>query len=437
MSGIGHRAASNVFAPFLRERIDQMPLTEITGMTFGPYAVARLDGKTVMTPNASPGDLVEIEIASDRREYAIGRIGRIVRAGADRRVAPCPYLPRCGGCDWQQIEYAAQVRLKSKLIAAEFDRALGVRLNPEGLVEPAPEEFGYRARIRLQTRSGGRIGFHELGGHSLVEIDRCLVAAPELAIPATIRDLARRCAEIEIAVGISGKVLVAHMAKAPRRDDIVNARKLVDSGEIAGIVVRGSGRREVIGDARVAIEAESGCTIEAEADLFSQVNRAQNRKLVAAVMDMVGVAPGRRVLDLFCGTGNFSLPAARRGADVTGADADVATIEAARRNAARMELNEARFVAMSAANAAAFFVRAGYRPELVILDPPRTGAAELMEPIGRMAPREVIYVSCDPPTLVRDLRILVGCGYRVDFVRAFDFFPNTHHVEVAVRSLLT
>jgi len=407
-------------------------------MTFGPYAVGRLEGKTVMAPNAAPGDLIEMEIASERRDYAIGRVARIVREGADRRVAPCPYLPRCGGCDWQHIAYAAQVRLKGELIAAEFHRALGVELDPAGLIEPAPAEFGYRARIRLKVGDNGRLGFHELGGNSLVEIDRCLVAAPDLRMPTELaRELGRRCAEIEVAAGERGEVLVAYMAKAPQPADTACARRLVAAGGIAGIVLRGGGAREVIGDAWVSIEAEPGCVIEADADLFSQVNRAQNLKLVAAVMEMAGVAPERRVLDLFCGAGNFSLPAARRGAQVTGADADAPAIEAARRNASRMGLRDTRFIAMRAAETASFFARARYRPESVIIDPPRTGAAGLMEPIARLRPREVVYVSCDPPTLMRDLRILMKHGYRPERVRAFDFFPNTHHAEVAVRSLLT
>jgi 23S rRNA (uracil1939-C5)-methyltransferase len=415
-----------------------MPVMEVTGMTFGPYAVGRLDGKTAMVPNAAPGDVIEMEIASERHDYSIGRVGTIVRPGADRRDAPCPYLPRCGGCDWQQIGYAAQVRLKGELIAAEFQRALGVRLDPAGLVEPAPTEFGYRARIRLKVGVGGRLGFHELGGNSLVEIDRCLVAAPELRIPTGLaRELGPRCVEIEIAVGVRGEALVAHMAKAPRAADIASARHLVDRGAVAGIVMRGGGVREAIGDARVSIEAEPGCAIEADADLFSQVNRAQNLKLVAAVMEMAAIGPGRRVFDLFCGTGNFSLPAARRGGQVTGVDADAPAIDAARSNAARMGLRDAQFIAMRAAETANFLARARYRPELAIIDPPRTGAVELMEPIARLRPPELIYVSCDPPTLMRDLRTLVKRGYRVERVRVLDFFPNTHHVEVAVRSLLT
>jgi 23S rRNA (uracil1939-C5)-methyltransferase len=137
-----------------------------------------------------------------------------------------------------------------------------------------------------------------------------------------------------------------------------------------------------------------------------------------------------RVLDLFCGAGNFSLPAARRGAAVMGVDAEALAVAAAARNAARLDLERAEFAAMEAAELARFLLRARYRPEVVIMDPPRSGARELVEPLLRMRAARVIYVSCDVATLARDLRALCAGGYQIAAVRAFDFFPNTHHVEV-------
>ena len=125
-----------------------MATVEISAMTLGPYGVGHLDGRVVMIPNAVPGDLVKIAIESTRRGYAVGRIEEIVRAGGDRRVPPCPFLPRCGGCDWQQLSYPGQLAVKARLIVSEFSRVLGAELSADGLIEPASEEFGYRARAR-------------------------------------------------------------------------------------------------------------------------------------------------------------------------------------------------------------------------------------------------------------------------------------------------
>ena len=207
--------------------------------------------------------------------------------------------------------------------------------------------------------------------------------------------------------------------------------------EIAGIVMRGGRGREAIGDPAIAIELEPGLEITVDADLFSQVNHVQNRRLIAFVMEAAGAREGVRILDLFCGAGNFSLPAARRGAEVTGVDSEPPAVAAAAANAKRLGFERARFSAMKAAETAAFLIRARYRPATVILDPPRAGAPNLIDPIARLGARAVIYVSCNLTTLARDLRALETRGYRLKNLRAFDFFPNTHHVELVAHAVLT
>ena len=408
-------------------------------MTFGPFGVGRRDGKAVMVPGAVAGDRLDVELVSDRRDYAVAKIREIVRASADRRVAPCPYLPRCGGCDWQHIDYAAQVRFKGEVVARELDLALGVAIDPIGLVEPAPAEFGYRSRIRLKVGAKSMLGFYSAGSNTIVEIDSCMVAEPGIRMPLHLaRSLGKRVEEIEVVREGAREVQVAHLNKPATEEDLRRVRHVLESDrEIAGVVLRSGAHRATVGDAAVAIELEDGLSIEADADLFSQVNRAQNRKLVASVMEMAAIHDSPAVLDLFCGAGNFSLPAARRGARVTGVDADAGAIAAAARNAARLKFHDAQFVAMKASATADFLHRARYRPEVIILDPPRTGAPDLMEPIIKLRAPGVIYVACDVTTLARDLRVLAAAGYKIRRVRGFDFFPNTHHVEIAVHALLT
>ncbi|HXN84854.1 MAG TPA: methyltransferase domain-containing protein, partial [Candidatus Binataceae bacterium] len=187
----------------------------------------------------------------------------------------------------------------------------------------------------------------------------------------------------------------------------------------------------------ISISVEAGLDLIVDADLFSQVNHAQNRKLVATVMEMAAVERGDQLLDIFCGAGNLSLPAARRGARVTGIDSDELAIDAATRNAARLGFAETKFTAGKATDTVNFLIRSRYRPQVVILDPPRTGAADLMEAIAKLRPRSIVYVSCDIATLARDLEILLASSYRSNRVRAFDFFPNTHHAEIVAHLLLT
>ncbi len=421
------------------EQNQSMPEIEITAMSAGPYGIGHLDGQAVMVPGTSPGDLVRVTIVKRHHDYVLARLDDVLRASSDRRMPPCTYLPRCGGCGWQQIAYSAQVRIKGELIATEIGRALGIEIDSRGLVEAAPAEFGYRSRIRLQAGPDGGLGFHQLGTNEIVEIDRCIVAADGMRIPRALASaLGRRCSEIEVVRTAGREVLIAHLRRAPGHDDIERARRvLADDPQLAGIVLRNGRTREVLGDAVVAVELEPGLVLQADADVFTQVNHAQNRKLVALVMEWSAVGDGTRVLDLFCGAGNFSIPAARRGAQLLGVDADALSIEAATRNAQRLALDAARFVAMKAAEIAQFLHRAGYHPELAILDPPRTGARDLMEPIAKLRPPRVLYVSCDIATLARDLRTLASFGYQLERLKGLDFFPNTHHAEIVASMVLT
>lgn len=407
-----------------------MAQVEITAMTFGPFGVGRLDGKAVMVPHTAPGDLLEVTVVQQRAGYLVARAERVLNPGAARRTPPCPYLPRCGGCDWQQIAYPEQTRFKAEVIAATLNHALGLELNPATLIEPAPVEFGYRARIRFKTGGGGRLGFYEAGSRRLVEVEHCLVAAAGIRMPREFA-AAIECEEIEVVADRGREVLVAHLARPPGASVLSRARRLVERDpRIAGAVLRAGRAREVVGEVSIAVALEPGLELEVEADLFSQVNRAQNLKLVAAVMEMAQASADARVLDLFCGAGNFSLPAARRGATVMGVDAEALAVAAAARNAARLGLKRAEFAAMEAAELARFLLRARYRPDVVIMDPPRSGARELIGPLVRIRAARVIYVSCDVATLARDLEALRSGGYRLAAVRAFDFFPNTHHAEV-------
>ncbi len=409
-------------------------------MTFGPYGVGRVDGRSVMVPHSVPGDLLDVTIQSEHRGYAIGRIARVVAPGAGRRPPPCAFLPRCGGCDWQHIEYHEQVRLKAQTVVHEFRHALGVDLDAATLVEPAPSEFEYRSRVRLKVGRRGAIGLYESASNRMVEIDHCLVADCRLESAARLaRVLSRDLQEIEVVRQSEARqVLVAYLKEPAVGEQVRGVRRFLESDpSTAGVVLRAGESRTVVGDAEVAIEIEPGVALRSDADLFIQVNRPQNQKLVRAALEMAVPEPQCSMLDLFCGAGNFSIPAARRGAQVTGVDAEAAAVAAAERNAQRLGLAGTRFVAMDARELVAFLHRARSRPEIVLLDPPRAGAAELMESIMRLRPARVVYVSCDVATLARDLRMLCAEKYRINRVRAFDFFPNTHHVEIVAGAVLT
>ena len=416
-----------------------MPELEITAMTFGPYGIGRLGGKAVMVPNCAPGDVLEVEIESERRDYMLAKPVAVIRAGPDRRTPPCPFLPRCGGCDWQQIAYPAQVRLKGEIIAEELGRALGVTLDAAGLVEPAPAEFGYRSRIRLKAGPGGTLGFRELGSNRIVKIDRCMVAAEGIRLPQRLAAaLGRNLDEIEVARDRAREVLIAHLARAPGAAEIERARAVMEADrEIAGIVMRGGRGREAIGDPAIAIELEARTRnhgrcrsvqpgesrSEPPPDRFRDGSRGRAR----------GRANSRSVLR------RRELQSARRAPRRR---SDGRRLGAAGRRHGRRERE-----------AAGLLLRALLRDEgggdCGVPDPralsardgdsrsPHAGALNLIDPIARLGARSVIYVSCNLTTLARDLRALETRGYRLETPRVFDLFPNTHHVELVAHAVLT
>ena len=272
-----------------------------------------------------------------------------------------------------------------------------------------------------------------MGSNRFVAVDRCLLGGEDLSFDPARRlasVLAHRCDEIEIVKAGQRQALVAYLRGRVQAADIEGAQTVAADETVAGIIVRGGRDRVAIGEPSVTIELEPGLQLTAAADAFSQVNQQFNRELVVAVIEQAAIESGTAVLDLFCGAGNFSLPMAKRGGQVLGVDADPIAIGAAQRNAEDLALSGARFVAMEAQEMAPFLLRARYRPRTVILDPPRSGALELMKMIVRLEAARVLYVSCDVPTLARDLRVLMDDGYAVSSVKAFDFFPNTHHCEV-------
>lgn len=420
------------------ERGDMLLVTT-ERMAYGPHAVARAAGKVLFVRGAAPGEELEVVITEERRSYAYADTLKVVRPSADRRVPPCPYLPDCGGCPWQHLDYAAQLAAKREIVADHLRRigGLGAAVSP---VIPSPHEYGYRRRLKLRVE-GGEVGFYAAASHWLVPVEHCLLAEPEVdrAIPAA-RDLARRLATRVRRVGIVGSAgddsRVAIVAEAEGRwqpDDEERCLDwLADHPAVRGLSLNGRSWQRGWGDPRVTVEPEPGLLLSASARSFTQVNPEANQALVAAVVGLAEPAPGLRVLELHAGAGNFSIPLARRGARVLAVEADRGAAEDARRNGAALLDSPHTVRSGRAERVVGQLIREKARFDVVLLDPPRSGAAELVGRILELEPPAIVYVSCDPATLARDLRTLAG-RYRVDAVQPIDMFPHGYHVETVVR----
>jgi len=429
-----------VSAPEIDDRV-QVTTHE---MAYGPHAVARLDGKVLFVRGAAPDELVEVRIRESRDRFAFADVVAVLRPSPARRPTPCPYLPRCGGCPWQHLDYAAQLAAKSAVVREQLRRIARLEAAPIDAVLPSPRQLGYRRRIKLRV-DGGAVGLLAAASHSVVPIDHCLLAEPSVnaAIPAAaalVSALTSQLRRIELnaIAAQSARVVVAAEVEGPfaEADAARIETWLAEFPNVSGMALRGRGWRRSWGAIRTKLEGEDGPELTVRAPGFTQVNPLGNRALVATVVTAVDPRPGLRVLDLYAGAGNFSLPLRRRGAVVTSVEEDREAAADARSSAAGESGPSMRVIAERAERVVARLADGAEQFDAVVLDPPRAGAAGCMPALLRLRPQRIVYVSCDPATLARDLRAL-SPAYRVERVQPIDLFPHTYHIETVVSLRLT
>jgi len=419
-----------------------VPLT-ITALSYGPHGVGRLDGKAVFVRGVVPGEDVDVVVREDHGTYAFADLIAVRQAAAARRTPPCPYLPRCGGCPWQHLDYAAQLRAKEQNVRDALVRIGAFPNPPVRPILPSPAEFGYRGRLTLRV-AGRRVGFYAAATHDLVPIDACLLASDVVgrAVSAAA-DLVGRVGSavrrIEIVSGEADDrtVLVGEVegACAPGDRERVDSW-LAEQPAVAGVVFHGRRWRQAWGTVTLVLRPEADLTVRARAGAFTQVNPAGNRLLVQTLLDLGGFVPGEQVLDLYAGVGNLGLPVARRTGAAVLVERDGMGAADARANAAALGLAGCEVRTEAAHRAVAALRRTGQRFDAVVLDPPRGGAAEVLDDLLGLAPARVLYVSCNPASLARDLRRL-RTRYVIEAVQPVDLFPHTYHVEAIARAVLT
>jgi len=409
-------------------------------LTFGPDALAHAGRQVVFLPYAAPGDQVTAAVVEEHPGYLRARVESVDVPGPDRVLPGCAAFPICGGCQWQHVAPAAQRDAKAAIVAEQLARIGRVRDVIVAPTLPSPADWRSRTRITLAA-DGRRLGFHRARSHTLVEIDDCPIADAALIHPlpavrhwaTTVRMALER---VTLAVAPGGVALAATAAGAPGAADVAATEQLLaGTPEVRGAVLLGRGTRVAVGDPGVRVPLESGLDLEVPVDAFTQVNPGANALLVATVARLLGDVAGRRILDLYCGAGNFALPLARRGAVVLGIERAPEAVAAGAANAARLGLGTATFRAATVARALAD-VAAG-SVDAVVLDPPRAGAADVVNQIAALGAPRIVYVSCDPATLARDVRSLGARGYRLGTVQPIDLFPQTYHVETVAELRLT
>lgn len=401
-------------------------------------------GKRVFVPLAAPGDQVEVEIVERRPRYERGRILRVLEPGPERVAPVCPHAEDCGGCQLQHLSIEGQLRAKERVFYDALERLGRIGRDAIGAahpVLPSPRPFRYRIRARLRA-SGACLGYLRRQSHELVPIQTCHLLVSELEdLVSAVRERLRErpipwLAAVEFCVGEDGNGAVAlEPGPAAPPDWAGGVESWLEIPGLVGVVVltvRKGEPAEILGDPLLSRSAPLApdSTLLFRPDVFAQANAAANEHLVRAAVEELDPRPGMEVLELFAGTGNFSLAVAARGARVMAIEGDPIASALARQAVAASPWGERiRVMRADARRAVDRLGREGRRYDSVLLDPPRTGAREVLEGIVRLGPSRIVYVSCDPATLARDLRILVDSGYRVVSTRPIDMFPQTYHVE--------
>lgn len=387
-------------------------------LAYGGEAIARHQGMTVFVREAAAGERLRVRITEVKKSFARARVEEILVASPDRREPPCPYAGDCGGCQLQHLTYTAQLRAKAEFVADALRRIGHLNWQPPIEIRAAAE-FGYRLRAGLKAQSDGghlKLGFYKTGSHEVCDVSACPLLLPPLnavlpSLRTALESKPPRQAvplEIELAAGDNGVALAA------------SGNHLVALEGTQGAAVLTEARRQV-GDFAYRFSPAG----------FFQVNALLLDEFVAAA---IADAEGEQAIDCFAGVGLFTLPLARRFRQVIGVEASREAVAFARRNALENGVTNATFYRQRVdlwLKQRAGNKKAG-RADFILLDPPRSGARDAVEPLLQLAPARLTYVSCEPTTLARDLRAFAEGGYQPTRIVAFDLFPQTYHVETIV-----
>lgn len=407
---------------------------QIEKLAFGGAGVGRIEGKAVFVRGGLPGEVLNISIIKEKERYAEAKIEDIVVPAPERTEPPCPVFEKCGGCQWQHLNYLAQLKAKEVILRETLERIGGLKHIEIEPIVPSLKQYGYRSRVTLSAwyqKGICNIGYHEEGSRNKIRIDACPIALKP------IEEAIFRLSQSLSSMNAPGSSLEKiHIASDDKKayitlvPPLAGGRKKLNSLRDHMMKFVESDNVGIWGDTEPEFEFTLlGLNFYSAASIFIQANREMHQRLVETLLDWSGLGGDEKVLDLYSGIGNFSLHLAKRCKAVVGVDVSAKAVNLAKKNAEANSISNAAFDASPAELFVGESVKRGERFDLIVLDPPREGAKEILRELAGLFPRRIIYVSCDPPTLARDLRTLAGLGYITAKIRPFDMFPQTYHIE--------
>jgi len=394
---------------------------QLTAESYGGDCIARMpDGRALFVPFGISGEKVRVEITEEKKNYCRGKIVKVVEPSPARMVPRCPHFAECGGCHYQHLDYASQLALKQRIVLQQLERIGKLVSPPVAPIVPAPAEWNYRNTVQFSLSDIGKMSYQKANSNSLVEIRECHLPLspinqlwPQLEIDpqAGVERVSIRCGENDdLMLGLEGT-----SPAAPEFE--------VDF-PLSVVYIHPDGTVLLSGEDYSMFNILNK-SFRVSADAFFQVNTAMAEKMVSHVMTLLGDRQFEHVVDAYCGAGLFSAFLAPRCKQLTG----IELAESACNDYAA-NLEEFDHVSLYMGKVEHVLPVLEIKPDLVLLDPPRAGLdPKALEGLLKAAPQEIIYISCDPATLARDLQRLTAEGYALKNVTPFDLFPQTFHVE--------
>jgi 23S rRNA (uracil1939-C5)-methyltransferase len=426
-----------------RNRLPQEPVeVTIESLDHEGRGIAHIDGKTLFVDGALPGETVNARYTQKRRRFDQSRTVEVLKASDKRIEAKCPHFGVCGGCSLQHMSHDAQVELKQNVLLELFEH-VGKLEVPEVLPPLTDAQWQYRRKARLGARYVEKkeklmVGFRERYGRYLADMSRCEVLHESVgerieALQVLIRSLNayKQIAQIEVAVGDNATALVFRNLEELVEDDRRKLRQFADDNDVQ-VWLQPGGPDTVAPLWPDQIELyyelpEYAVRMDFLPTDFTQVNAGINRKMIPYAIELLELQPEHKLLDLFCGLGNFSLPLARQVSHVTGVEGDEGLVERAHQNAEKNGVTNVDFMVADLFKGVPSGIDSIDR---LLLDPPRSGALEIVSEIEKLSPQRIVYVSCNPSTLARDAGVLVNDkGYKLLKAGIMDMFPHTAHAE--------
>ncbi len=437
---------------------NQVYTAEILGYSSEGLGIARIGGQVVFVHDAIAGEVCDVLVMKVLKKAAFGKVVAWKAVSPHRREPDCPYYRQCGGCTFRHMDYTEELRAKGQRVQDALTRLGGSGVTVEEVLGAA-EPLHYRNKSQYPVSADGKVGFYRARTHQVTDLSACLIQKPQA--DATASALRRYMAEHHVP-GYdekTGKGLVRHLYvrtnrmgqslicvvvngdKLPREDVLVSAmRQAVRSA--VGVVLNVNTRRGnvILGDRYRTLWGQDtltdtlcGHTFRLSIPSFYQVNRTQAEALYNKAAEYAGLTGAETLLDLYCGTGTIGLSMASCAKKLIGAEIIPSAVENARKNAAHNHVTNAEFLCGDAKDAARILYERGERPDVIVIDPPRKGCdAAVITTIAAMRPTRVVYVSCDPATLARDLKQFTAEDYNIEAVTPVDMFPGTAHVETVV-----